>query len=66
MTRVVRKFTRLALIEAVKKVKKRRGKPKTTRLTTVKKDLIDGEILTIEQTENLEENLVENVEDRGQ
>ena len=57
---------RLALIEAVKKVKKARGKPKTTRLSTVKKDLIDGEILTIEQTENFEENLVEKVADRGQ
>ena len=57
---------RLALIEAVKKVKKPRGKPKTTWLSTVKKDLINGEILTIEQTENLEENLVDEVEDRGQ
>ena len=57
---------RIALIEAVKKVKKPRGKPKTTWLSTVKKDPIDGEILTIKQTENLEENLVEKVDDRGQ
>ena len=58
--------TRLALIEAVKKVKKPRGKPKTTWLSTVKKYLIDGGVLTFEQTENLEENLVEKVEGRGQ
>ena len=60
------KPARLVFIEAVKKVKKSRGKPKTTWLSTVKKDLIGGEILTIEQTDNLEENLVEKVEDRGQ
>ena len=58
---------RLALIEAVKKVKNPRGKPKTTRLSTVKKDLIEGEILTIEQTEILKRILLRRwrIEDSG-